>query len=222
MKLTADNVEEEPKWRRKPEKRPDEILAGALIEFRARGFVGARIEDIARHAGLSKGTVYLYFSSKEEMLKELIRRTVRPIADRLKSIAEHVCDDSSDELASDVLRDMLFLVGHGLTDPKVSAIPLVIIGEAGNFPEHADFYRREVIEVSMGALVTVIKRGIDQGEFKAVEPHFAVRSLMGMLLMQVIWNGVFARENDPELPVSDLLNTHLNIFLDGIIMPKEH
>lgn len=221
MNIIADTLEEAPKWRRKPEKRPDEILNGALIEFRARGFSSARIEDIARHAGLSKGTVYLYFSSKEEMLKELIRRTVRPIAERLKSIAEHVCSDCTDEPASEILRNMVSLIGKGLVNPKISAIPLVIIGEAGSFPEHADFYRREVIDVSMNALVTVIKRGIDRGEFKTVEPHYAVRTLMGLLLMQVIWNGVFARENDPEISVDELLDTHLNIFFDGICLPEE-
>ncbi len=213
--------ENEPKWRRRPESRPDDILDGALIEFRARGFVGARIEDIARHAGLSKGTVYLYFSSKEEMLKELIRRTVSPIAERLKMIADHVCDDYSDKPSSEILRNMIMLVGNGLVNARISAIPLVIVGEAGSFPEHADFYRREVIDVSMDALVTVIKRGIDRGEFKAIEPHYAVRTLMGLLLMQLIWNGVFAREKDPEIPIGDLLETHLNIFLDGVRMPEE-
>lgn len=221
MELTVSRAEEGPKWRRKPEKRPDDILNGALIEFRARGYVGARIEDIAKHAGLSKGTVYLYFSSKEEMLKELIRRTVKPIAERLKSIAEHAAKENSDEPASKVLKDMVMLVGQGLSNRKVAAIPLVIIGEAGNFPEHADFYRRQVIEVSMGALASVIKRGIDRGEFKPIDPGFAVRSLMGLLLMQVIWNGVFARDSDPAMSIEDLLQNHLNIFLDGMRMPKE-
>lgn len=221
--MSEVNVEEqtEPKWRRRPEKRPDDILDGALIEFRERGFAAARIEDIARHAGLSKGSVYLYFASKEDMLKALIRRSIKPIANSLKAIAEDICHDHSQETASDVLRKMLTIVGESLTDDKVAAIPLVIIGEAGNFPEHAAFYRREVIEVSMQALSKVIARGIKSGEFRNVNVLLALRTLMGVIIMQVIWNGVFARKGEAAMPIGDLINSHLDIYLNGISMPQE-
>ncbi len=220
MQKLAENSSDKPKWRRKPEKRPEEILDGALIEFRARGFAAARIEDIAKHAGLSKGTVYLYFSSKEEMFKALVRRRVAPIAAQLKAISEKLSNDGGDLPASQVLMNMISLIASGLGDKKVGTIPLLIIGEAGNFPEHADFYRNEVIEVSMEALCAVIQRGIDSSEFKPLEPEYAVRTLIGMLLMQVVWNGVFARKEDKVMAVDKLMQSHLDIFLNGIRMPE--
>ena len=221
MRTLAENDVDEPKWRRRPEKRPDDILDGALVEFRERGFTGARIEDIAKHAGLSKGSVYLYFASKEEMLKALVRRSVSPIAAELKNISDHLCDECSHEPAADVLRKMLLIVGVSLTDRKVSAIPLLIIGEAGNFPEHAAFYREEVIEVTMGALSTVIGRGIEAGEFRDVDVTYAIRTLMGVIIMQTVWNGVFANKNEPDLSIKDLIEAHLDIYLNGITMPQE-
>ncbi|MEZ5758947.1 MAG: TetR/AcrR family transcriptional regulator [Emcibacteraceae bacterium] len=214
-------IEAEPKWRRRPEKRPDDILDGALIEFRDRGFAAARIEDIAKHAGLSKGSVYLYFSSKEEMLKALISRTIKPIATALKNISEHVPDDLSGESASDILRRMLMIVGENLTNKKISTIPLLIIGEAGNFPEHADYYRSEVIDVTMAALGSVIKKGIASGEFRNVDVNYATRTLISVILMQMVWNGVFVRKGEPGISVQDLISAHLDIYLNGIRLPQE-
>lgn len=221
MQRHAEKADEEPKWRRRPEKRPDDILDGALIEFRERGFTGARIEDIAKHAGLSKGSVYLYFASKEEMLKALVRRSVSPIAAELKNISDHLCDECSHEPAADVLRKMLSIVSENLADRKVSAIPLLIIGEAGNFPEHAAFYREEVIEVTMGALGTVINRGIEACEFRDVDVTYAIRTLVSVIIMQIVWNGVFAKNHEPDLSMKDLIEAHLDIYLNGITMPQE-
>lgn len=215
------NREENLKWRRKPEKRPDDILDGALIEFRLKGFKGARIEDIAKHAGLSKGTVYLYFKSKEEMLKALVRRSIIPTALSLKEIAENVCDDNSDEPASEILRKMLMLVAKQMIGEKAGAIPLLIIGEAGRFPELAEFYRNEVIESSMKALSSVIRRGIDQNEFREVDIMISLRTLMGAVIMQVIWSGVFAANEKAPLSASDLINSHIDIFLNGVLAPQK-
>jgi AcrR family transcriptional regulator len=211
----------EPKWRRKPENRPDDILDGALIEFTRQGYKGARIEDIAKHAGLSKGTVYLYFSSKEEMLKSLVRRLVSPVAMSLKNIADHVCDDCSDEPAGEVLRKMMLIVAEQMMDIKAGAIPIIIIGEAGKFPELAQFYRNEVIEVTMVALSTVIARGVEAGEFKEVDIMIAIRSLIGVVIMNIIWGQVFERSDDVHIDPKNIINTHLDIFLNGIAAPQE-
>ncbi|MBL4601570.1 MAG: TetR/AcrR family transcriptional regulator [Emcibacteraceae bacterium] len=221
MSNLTNSAETEPKWRRRPEQRPDDILDGALKEFRERGFTAARIEDIAKHAGLTKGSVYLYFSSKEDMLKALVRRSVIPIAIALKNIADHICDDCSDETASDLLRKMLMIVGERINDAKTGSIPLLIIGEAGNFPELAAFYRGEVIEVTMNAVGTVIKRGVASGEFRDVNITYAIRSLVSVMIMQIVWNGVFVQKGEAIISMKDLLNSHLDIYLNGIVMPQE-
>lgn len=212
---------EQAKWRRRPELRPDAILDGALVEFRERGFVGARIEDIAKHAGLSKGTVYLYFSSKEDMLEALIRRSIVPIATSLKHIADHINDENFHEPASAVLKKMLGVIGKSLGKENIGSIPLLIIGEAGRFPEHAAFYRDEVIEVVMLALASVITRGVQSKEFKEIEVKNAVRSLMSIVIMQTIWDGVFARKDDEVLDRQEMFNCHLDIFLNGVMTSQE-
>lgn len=222
MNVPKDRVgDENPKWRRKPEERPNDILDGALIEFRLKGFKGARVEDIAKHANLSKGTVYLYFKSKEEMLKALVRRSIIPTALALKEIAAHVCDDCSDEPAAEVLQKMLTIVGEQMIAKKAGAIPIIIIGEVGRFPELAEFYKNEVVNVSMKALATVIKRGVEQGEFRNVNVMISIRALMGAIIMQVIWSGVFSANEKAPFSVSDLITTHLDIFLNGVLTSKK-
>ncbi|NOZ42739.1 MAG: TetR/AcrR family transcriptional regulator [Alphaproteobacteria bacterium] len=206
------------RWRRAPEKRPDDILDGALTEFRARGFTRARIEDIARHAGLSKGTVYLYFDSKEDMLKALVRRSVKPVADSLKNIARVMTISLSgpdDGKAADILRAMLLLAAGRLADPKTVSIPLLVIAEAGNFPDLVEFYRHEVIETAINAVAKVISCGIDSGEFRPLDAQLAARSLMGVMVLQIIWNGVFARPDDVAISPEKLILSHLGLFLDG-------
>ncbi|MCC3860212.1 TetR/AcrR family transcriptional regulator [Pseudemcibacter aquimaris] len=213
--------EVEPKWRRKPENRPDDILDGALIEFRTKGFKGARIEDIAKHAGLSKGTVYLYFKSKEEMLKALVQRSILPIALKLSEIAEHVCDECTDEPAADVLKKMLLIAGEQMIGEQAGAIPLIIIGESGRFPELAEYYRSEIVEIVMKAVTAVITRGIERNEFRDVNVPVSIRTLMGVIITQVIWNGVFNQNKTNEIPVKVIIEEHLDIFLNGILVSKE-
>ena len=219
MQKLEETKKEPPKWRREPEKRPNDILDGALIEFCSRGFMGARIEDIARHAGLSKGTVYLYFDSKEEMLKALVRRSVTPIAQNMGDIAGHISDHNSS--AVQILTSMLMMMAGRLSDDKIGAIPPLIIGEAGNFPELATFYREEVIEKAMKALKMVIEFGIKRGEFRKENSDFAIRTLIGAVFMQIIWNNIFVRANEEKLPYEEFIRAHINIFLNGIVVPKE-
>lgn len=220
-----DMVDDAPRWRRKPEQRPDDILNGALIEFRAKGFAGARIEDIAARAGLSKGSVYLYFDSKEDILKALVRRTVKPIAKALNGLATHMLaapPEAPVGNAADTLRTMLQLAASKISDPKISAMPLMIIAEAGNFPELVQTYRDEVIEAVMRALEAVISRGISSGEFRSLDPHMAVRSLMGVMIIQIIWNGVFLRANEKPIPAEKLINAHIDLFLNGACAHQEN
>ncbi len=221
MQDLIKETEDQPKWRRKPERRPDDILDGALREFRARGFAAARIEDIAKHAGLSKGTVYLYFSSKEEMLKELVKRTVVPLAENMKNMATILSSEAENKSAEQILRAMLNVLSSRLDDEKVQSMPLLIISEAGNFPELVNFYRDEVINMALGALEMVINKGIRTGEFRPVKTYHAIRSLIGTFIMQVIWNGVFARKGDPKISMGKLMDDHLDIYLNGIKVSKE-
>jgi AcrR family transcriptional regulator len=200
----------QPKWRRRPGKRPDELLDAALDLFIERGFSPTRVEDIARRAGLSKGAVYLYFDSKEAILIALIRRAVVPVAEGAMTIASRARGDPRETIAT-----IVRLVVGRLSDPRLSAIPRLVLAEAASFPEVAKIYRREVIDRGLGALETLIRRGVDTGVFRNVDPHLAVRNIVGPALVQMLLTTAFARADD-EVPAERFIESHLDILMHGL------
>lgn len=177
---------------RRPEARPDEILDAALAVFSAKGFAGARVADIAARAGISKGAVYLYFDSKHEMLKALVRR----LADRVMGKAELVIDTEHGD-AERTLRTILAFLAAQLADPRVAAAPRLIIAEAQRFPEIAAFYRDTVLVRGQKLLARVIDLGVAQGVFRDVDRAVAMRCCGGPMLAHMMLSTVFA---DPKTP----------------------
>lgn len=201
----------EPRWRRQAEIRPDAILDAAQDQFLKKGFAGARVEDIAHGAGLSKGAVYRYFDSKEAMFKALVRRAVSPIA---RAAAERM-DAGGDPEAT--LREAAAIFGAAMSDHSRFAVPRLILAEAGAFPEHTRFYREEVVDVGLGALTRLIRHGIDRGVFRNADPDVAARSLMGALMLHMIWLTTFASEDEAAaLPIQDLAARHVDLLLKGL------
>lgn len=165
-----------PRQRRK-DARPQELLDAALDLFVERGFAATRTEDVALRAGVSKGTLYLYYPSKEELLKAVIRHHV------VNQIAEgaQVCRDfagPSAELLALVLRMWWERIG----ETQASGIVKLMTCEVRNFPEIAQFYVDEVVLPSNRILADVIQRGIDRGEFRAVVVADTVHALVGPLV----------------------------------------
>ena len=129
-----------PRWQRRPDARPDEILDAALEVFGAQGFSGARLEDIARAAGVSKGTLYLYFESKEEMFRAMIRARIVSVLEEGERELLHTEGSTRTKLEL-LMRRMWAVVG----DPSMARIIKLVHGELNNFPELARFYYEEVI-----------------------------------------------------------------------------
>ena len=130
----------EPRWTRRKHARPEEITAAALEQFVERGYAGTRLEDVAARAGVSKGTVYLYFANKEELFKAVVREgLVSPIAE-MRGLVDHF-EGSTFEL----IRMMLFGWWERIGATRIGGIPKLIISDAGNFPELARFYLAEVV-----------------------------------------------------------------------------
>jgi 16S rRNA (uracil1498-N3)-methyltransferase len=164
---------------RRPEARPDEILDAALAVFSEQGFAGARVEDIAKRAGLSKGAIYLYFESKDAMLKGLVRR----LADGVVGAAEGLVDPNRD--ASVTLRSLVAFMVVQISNPHVSAAPRIVIAEAQRFPELAAFYRETVIARGHRLLTRLIDLGVSQGVFRDVDRE----SPLAVTLVQGISSG---------------------------------
>ena len=168
--MRGPDLVESARWRRRKEARPQEILDAALAVFAEKGFSAARMEDISRRAGVTKGTIYLYFESKEALFKALVRESLAPTIQGVIAQAEAYEGPS---------RDLLILVlstmGSFIRTSDRVVLPKIVIAEAGNFPELVRFYREEIIDKGLGLLESIIARGIARGEFRNVEPAHVAR-----------------------------------------------
>ncbi|QCG96967.1 TetR/AcrR family transcriptional regulator [Azospirillum sp. TSA2s] len=195
-----------PRWRRRKEARPQEIVAAAMDVFAERGFAAARLEEVASRAGVSKGTLYLYFPSKDELFKAVIRAAILPNlqqAEALVAAAGGPCFP--------VLERLLRTVARLIATTRMAVIPRLVIAEAGNFPELAAFYHREVIRRGFGVLAALLRRGIDSGEFRPVEVDPTVRLIVAPLLMSAVWRTSFdGVDGEPPLDVTALMEIHID------------
>jgi AcrR family transcriptional regulator len=173
-----------PRWRRRKDERPAEIIAAALDVFAARGFAAARLEDVAAQAGVSKGTLYLYFRNKEELFKAVVRETLLPNIAQAEARIGAAAGPTPD-LLLDILRGLV-----GMAGTRLGAIPKLIIAEAGNFPDLARFYVEEVIMRGMGLFAGLLARGAARGEFRAVDAAAAAPMLAAPILLMAIWKNV--------------------------------
>lgn len=204
---------ETKKFQRRADARPDEVLDAALDLFITKGFAAARVQDIAAKAGLSKGTVYLYFPSKEAILEALVKRAIVPL---VHSAAAAATQEGSDP--REVLGTIVSFLSGGLSNPRNAAIPRIILSEAGNFPGLAEMYRREVLDRGLKTLTTVIERGIKSGAFRPVEPASAVKNIIGPILANALMSQVFGlTPPDPET----FAKQHLDLLMNGLSAEKE-
>lgn len=199
-----------PRWRRRSEARPEEILEAALAEFDERGFDAARMEDIAKRAGLSKAGVYLYFESKEALLKALIAAKIAPIAQNAQMLARAGVGDP--RMA---LKMLTTAMAARFSDPTIFAVPRLVIGLSKRFPDLADYYRENVVELAKQALEGLIAAGVAQGVFRPVDPRAAVRSFVGPLLFEAMYHHVLRGESGMR-DATALAEQHLSILLEGL------
>jgi AcrR family transcriptional regulator len=177
----TDTGRTEPRFERRKDARPGEILDAALELFVERGFAATRLEDVAQRAGVSKGTVYLYFDGKEELFKAVVRSgIVRAIEEAERTVAGYA--GSSAELLRALVAGWWQYIGS----TKLSGIPKLMISEAQNFPELARFYYAEVIQRGSRLFESAIGRGIARGEFRPVNVDHTVRVVMAPLIMRTI------------------------------------
>jgi AcrR family transcriptional regulator len=204
-----------PKFRRRAEARPDEVLDAALDLFIEKGFAATRVEDIAKRAGISKGAVYLYFPSKEAIIEGLIRRAIVPIATQVLGLAQAYEGDPRPAISM-----AMRAVGHKLSDPCLLAIPRLMMREMINFPELAQMYRREVLDRVIPVIEGLLRRGVDQGYLRPVDPHLSIRSIVGPIMMHLLMAEVFGIVPRDGLSLDKLIENHLTILFDGLSAPE--
>ncbi len=200
-----------PRWERRKESRPSELIAAALDLFVERGFAATRLDEVAARAGVSKGTLYLYFSSKEDLFKAVVRETIVPL---IQSFREDL--ESSDATGAAMLRRYFSEWWTHFGATRLSGICKLVIAEAGNFPELARFFQEEVVAPNTALLREIIQRGIDRGEFRRVDLDIATHAWMAPLVLKGIWMHSIAPccPNLPELDPEDFVAGHAQLVLD--------
>jgi len=203
-----------PKFRRRAEARPEEVLDAALDLFIEQGFAKTRVEDIAKRAGLSKGAVYLYFPSKEQILEALVKRALTPIAENVFWAISEVRGDPRP-----TMKTVLRMLAGRLNDPRTLAIPKLILREVIGFPELARMYRREVLDRVLPLVEATLARGIEEGYFRPVDPHLTIRSIIGPMMLHVVLAEVFGIMPESGIGFDQLVENHITILFDGLSAP---
>jgi len=208
-----DQIVEKPSktWQRRKQARPGEILDAALSVFADKGFSAARMEDIAAKAGVTKGTIYLYFQSKEEVFKSLARQHVTDTLAMASEEARKFEGSTFDFLSVFVQRCACVI----LTSEAV-ALPKIIISESGNFPELAVFWRKEVIDKTTAMLCGVIAKGIARGEIRDVPPEYVAKLCMAPMMMSLIWRTTFAHTDDTPFDYEAFMAMHRDVLYRGL------
>jgi AcrR family transcriptional regulator len=199
------------RWRRRKEARIPEILDAALACFAEKGFAGTRMDDVAARAGITKGTIYLYFESKEALFKALARQS---IGAQLESVLAHV--QAFQGASADLLRFVLGTIGHFAATSDRVILPKLLLAEASNFPELAEFWRREIIDRGIAIFETIITRGVAAGEFRDVPPSHAARLCVAPMLVLILWRTTFAQFDTTPYDYQGLVDTHLATLLHGL------
>jgi AcrR family transcriptional regulator len=166
-----------------PEERPRQILEAAFQTFAEHGLANAKLDDIAKRAGVSKGTIYLYFPNKEELFREVVRQTVADSIDELERSAKG-------HTATEDLTQYIAVQWRFMRSASFPPLYRWVLSELPAFPDLADFYGREVVTRKQVVLRGILERGVAGGEFRAMDPTVASRMLMSMLITHANWCGL--------------------------------
>lgn len=199
------------RWQRRKDARPAEILDAALAVFAQKGFAATKLDDIAARAGITKGTIYLYFDSKQALFEALARQSVGA---QIEQVTAQLATFPG--TSAELLRFVLSTMGRfAMTSDRV-VLPRLVLAEAANFPKLAEFWRREIIERGIALLSGIVRRGIERGEFRRIEPQHAARLCVAPILIILLWRTTFARFDAEPYDYQGLIDAHLQTLLKGL------
>lgn len=202
-----------PKWQRRADDRPREICAAALDVFAEKGFAAAKLEEIARRAGISKGTLYLYFKDKQELFRAVVREAIAPNVEAITSSISAL-----DAPATEVVP--MFLDGFAEREARlpVGAVAKIVIGESRNFPELARVWHDEVASKAIGGLASFVERAQRRGEVRAGDPRLYAFSLAGPMVLGALWRATLVPAGGQPLDLKKLARQHAETVLRGLLV----
>ena len=208
-------TDDPPKWRRRKTDRPGEIIAAALEEFADKGFAGAKLDDIARRAGVSKGSLYLYFETKEDIFRAVARAASARSLEAVRTTAKAL-DGPLSQLAPAVLTSAVQVIAAS----RLPAVVKMVIGESRNFPDLAKIWHDEIVSPAIDFLTETVARAQQRGEVGSGNPRLYAFSLAGPIVMAVLFREVFGAVSADLPDLEALARQHARALLDGMLRTK--
>jgi AcrR family transcriptional regulator len=215
MKLSTRILElacpESHKRERRKDDRPRELLDAALTLFVEQGFAATKVEDVAKRAGVSKGTLFLYFATKEELFKAVVRENI------VGQFSEfNVALDGFTGTTESLLRSFMAAWWQRVGATRSAGICKLMVSEGRQFPELAEFYRNEVIDPAQKIIGRVLARGVQRGELQAMHAQHSVYTLLAPILFLMLWNSAPSLSGAEALDGPTFLDSQIDVLLHGI------
>ena len=201
-----------PRWARRKNERPQELLAAALDLFVERGFAATRLDDVAALAGVSKGTLYLYFENKEELFKAVVRENMIPVLGEAEAAIDAYAGHSAE-----LFREIMMGWWQRIGSTKLAGITKLMMAESGNFPEVARFYHEEVIRRADAMVARLLERGMARGEFRRIDASQATSVIIAPVLMLMMWNQSMNACRPDSLAPQPYLDCLVDLLLNGMV-----
>jgi len=202
-----------PRRQRRKDARPSEIIEAAIAIFAERGFGAARLEDVARRAGVAKGTVFVYFPTKDDLFRAVAQTVLTSHLERLQGAAADL-DRPIAELVPMLLMQAAAVIGEG----RLPAMMRLLVSESRQFPDLARVWHDEVVSKVLGLLTMAIERAQARGEIKPGNARLYAFSIIGPMLASALFREVF-RDTAPLPDLRELAEQHARTILDGLLLP---
>jgi len=206
------NSKRQPRWKRRAEDRPREICAAAREVFAEKGFAAAKLDEIARRAGVSKGTLYLYFTDKEQLFRAVVRDSIAPNVQAIISALGSV-----DLPFAAVVPAFFAAFAQNIGKIPVGAVAKMVIGESRNFPELARVWHDEVASKAIGAMAGLVAKAQERGEVKGGDPRLYAFTLMGPMVLGALWSATLVPVGGEPIDFPALAAQHAQAMLHGLL-----
>jgi AcrR family transcriptional regulator len=199
---------DQPKYQRRKEDRPQEITEAAFEVFAEKGYAAARVEEVARRAGVSKGLTYLYFKTKEELFKAVVKSVV---VRRVDALVEAV--DTTELSSEDFIRGPLLDFMKHVPGSPIAIVIKLLVAEGARHPDLVDYYWENVVSKGLTSISRFIDRGVERGEFRQTAVNDVPQVVLAPMMLSMIWRLVFAKR---ELDTDKLMETQIDMLLAWI------
>jgi AcrR family transcriptional regulator len=206
-----------PKFRRRKADRPGEIVQAALQVFAEKGFAAAKLDDIARRAGVSKGALYLYFETKQDLFRAVVDQAIAP---NLQLVFQMIAAHPGP--FPDLLRLIAERISTLVATLPVGGVLKMVIGEAGNFPELARVWHDDLVAHALGALTKAIAAAQARGEIAPGDPRVYALEIISPILLGVMWREVFVPVGAQAFDVPAVARQHMETMIRGLSTAETH